>query len=70
MLQKEIKTFKNDNVERLTDQAIKSIDDLVWKICAPNSANLQKEDFAKDIVQQEVMELIVKFMDSGNHIFA
>jgi hypothetical protein len=41
------KTSTNENVARLTDQAMKTIDDSLWKNCIPNSANLQKEDFLK-----------------------
>lgn len=45
-----------------------SIDDSVWENCILNSASLQKENFVKDIMQQDVMELIINLIESEKHI--
>lgn len=61
------KTFKIEDVERLTSEAIDSVTPADWEKCVKHCEKLQADDWEKEIVRDDVMEpFIISLRDDSS----
>ncbi|XP_046677233.1 uncharacterized protein LOC124365307 [Homalodisca vitripennis] len=60
-------TFELADVEKLTSEAIDNVTAVDWENCVRHSENLQSDDWAKEIVRDEIMEpFIINLRDDSS----